>query len=68
VPLDRQARVSDVSAVPLAQREQLHGYGLLPGRVLRVMQRTPVTVVQIEHTELAIEAEVAQAVLVDELT
>jgi Fe2+ transport system protein FeoA len=67
VPLDRRARVVDVSALPAAQREQLQGYGLLPGRVLRVMQRTPVTVVQIEHTELAIEIEVARAVRVDEL-
>ena len=67
VPLDCRARVADVSALPVAQREQLHGYGLLPGRVLRVMQRTPVTVVQIDHIELAIELEVAQAVQVDEL-
>jgi hypothetical protein len=34
--------------------------------VLRVTQRRPVTVVQIEHTELAIETEVARAVQVDE--
>lgn len=67
VPLYRRARVVDVSGLPTAQREQLHGYGILPGRVVRVMQRTPVTVVQIEHTELAIETEVAQAVRVDEL-
>jgi Fe2+ transport system protein FeoA len=62
-----RARVADVNALPAAQRQQLHGYGLLPGRVLRVTQRTPVTVVQIEHTELAIEPEVARAVRVDEL-
>ena len=66
VPLDRRARVVDMSGLSAAQREQLHGYGLLPGCVLRVTQRTPVTVVQIEHTELAIETEVARAVRVDE--
>jgi Fe2+ transport system protein FeoA len=59
--------VADVSALPAAQREQLHGYGILPGRVLHIIQRTPVTVVRIEHTELAIEIEVARAVRVDEL-
>lgn len=67
VPLYRRARVVDVSGLPTAQREQLHGYGILPGRIVRVMQRTPVTVVQIEHIELAIETEVARAVRVDEL-
>ena len=67
VPLNCRARVVDVSALPPAQREQLHGYGILPGGVLRVTQRTPVTVVQIEHTELAIETEIARAVRVDVL-
>lgn len=67
VPLDYRARVVDMSALPAAQREQLQGYGVLPGCMLRVMQRTPVTVVQIEHTELAIETEIARAIWVDEL-
>ena len=67
VPLNRRVRVLDVSALPSAQREQLHGYGLLPGGVLRVTQHAPVTVVQIEHTELAIETEVARAVQVHDV-
>jgi Fe2+ transport system protein FeoA len=68
VPLDRRVRVLDVSGLPAAQREQLHGYGILPGCVLRVTQRTPVTVVRIEHTELAIENDIARAVGVEQLT
>jgi Fe2+ transport system protein FeoA len=67
VPLDQRARVVDMEALPLIQREQLHGYGILPGCVLRVVQRTPVTVVQIEHTELALETAIARAMRVDEL-
>jgi Fe2+ transport system protein FeoA len=67
LPLGHGAQVADVSALPAVQREQLQGYGILPGRVLRVTQRTPVTVVQIEHTELALETEIARAVRVDEL-
>jgi Fe2+ transport system protein FeoA len=67
VPLYCRARVVDVSALPAAQREQLQGYGIHPGTVMHVMQRTPVTVVQIEHTELAIETEIARAISVDEL-
>ncbi len=61
VPLEQRARVVDMEALPVAQRDQLHGYGILPGCVLRVVQRTPVTVVQIEHTELALETAIAQA-------
>jgi hypothetical protein len=68
IPLDHQARVVGMGALPPAQREQLHGYGLLPGRVLRVVQRTPLVVVQIEHAELAIETEVARVIQVDELS
>lgn len=67
VPLASRARVADVSRLPAAQREQLRGYGVLPGCVLRVTQQTPATVVQIEHTELAIEPEIARAIRVDQL-
>jgi Fe2+ transport system protein FeoA len=67
VPLDQRARVVDMRGLPTAQRDQLHGYGILPGCVLRILQRLPVTVVQIEHAELAIETEIAQAILVEEL-
>jgi Fe2+ transport system protein FeoA len=66
VSLHGRARVVDVSALPATQREQLRGYGLLPGCVLRVVQRAPVTVVQIEQIELAIETEIAQAIQVDQ--
>jgi Fe2+ transport system protein FeoA len=68
IPLGQRARVVGVGALPGAQREQLHGYGILPGRVLRVVQRTPLIVVQVEHAELAIETEVARGVWVDELS
>jgi Fe2+ transport system protein FeoA len=54
-----------MSGLPAAQRDQLQGYGILPGRTLRVIQHTPVTVVQIEHSELAIEPVMAGAVLVE---
>jgi hypothetical protein len=67
VPLNRRVRVLDLSALPAAQREQLQGYGLMPAAVLRVTQHTPVTVVQIEHAELAIESEIARTVRVHEV-
>ncbi len=50
----------------LAAAEQAHlqAYGLVTGRLVRVLQQNPVTVVLIEQTELAFEHEVAREVLV----
>lgn len=42
--------------------ERLLAYGLIPGRTLRVLAQKPLTVVRIEHTELALERELAQCV------
>lgn len=46
------------------RRAHLQAYGLAPGYRLRVMQHSPVTVVQIEHIELAMERDLARAVQV----
>ena len=37
----------------------LQAYGLVPGRYVRVLQHTPVTIVQVEHCEIALEDELA---------
>lgn len=43
-------------------RERLLAYGLIPGQTLRVLAQKPLTVVQVEHTELALERELADCV------
>ncbi|MBW7903883.1 MAG: ferrous iron transport protein A [Rhodocyclaceae bacterium] len=43
-------------------RERLLAYGLIPGRTLRVLAQKPLTLVQVEHTELALERELADCV------
>jgi Fe2+ transport system protein FeoA len=53
--------VSDGSSRPI----RLQAYGLAPGRWIRVLQQEPVTVVQAEHTELALEDDLAAKVLVE---
>lgn len=45
-------------------RERLMAYGLIPGQSIRVLSQKPVTVVQVEHTELALERVLAACVLV----
>lgn len=54
--------------VPTAQREQLQAYGISTGQEVVVVQHSPVTIIQVDHTELALEAEVAETVLVHDKT
>lgn len=49
-------------ALTKEQRAHLQAYGVIPGHVIQVVQHKPVTVAQIEHTELALEAGVAEQV------
>jgi Fe2+ transport system protein FeoA len=51
--------------MPPERKAQLQAYGLLPGQTLRVLQHKPVTIIQVELTELALETELAQAVIVE---
>lgn len=48
-----------------ANRQHLQAYGLMPGRSVRVLAQRPVTIVLVEQTELAFEAEIAAQVLVE---
>ena len=50
--------------MPPERRAQLQAYGLLPGQSLRVLQHKPVTIIQVDLTELALETELARAVMV----
>ena len=51
-------------SLPAGQQAHLQAYGLVPGHWVRVVQHSPVTVVQIEHTELALEAGLARQIRV----
>lgn len=48
------------------RRARLQAYGVIPGRLVRVLQRSPVMIIQVEHTELALENELAGAIQVEE--
>lgn len=48
------------------QRSHLQAYGLIPGRTVQVIQHSPVTMVRVDHTELAMERTLAQDVYIDE--
>lgn len=64
VPAGVRVRIGDLNGLPLESCRQLQAYGLAPGRSVEVVQQSPVTVVRIEHLDLAFEAEIARAVSV----
>lgn len=58
------ARVVAVSPAGDDAESRLRAYGIAPGASLEVLQQRPETVVRIERTELALEAELAALVIV----
>jgi Fe2+ transport system protein FeoA len=53
-------------SIPAERRAYLQAYGLAPGYWVTVVQHSPVTVVEVEHTQLALETELACEVQVSE--
>lgn len=47
------------------RRLRLQAYGLVPGQSVHVVQHSPVTIVLIEHLELALETDLARSVLIE---
>lgn len=58
-------RVVSLNCTGKSRPLRLQAYGLAPGRTVRVLQQVPVTVVQAEHTELALEDQLAAQVRVE---
>jgi len=48
--------------LPLNRQDHLMAYGLIPGNWVEVVQHSPVTVVQVDNTELALEGELASKI------
>ncbi|GAB4524135.1 MAG: hypothetical protein Fur0018_07410 [Anaerolineales bacterium] len=49
---------------PAARQAHLMAYGLTPGAQVRVVQHTPITIVQVEHLEIALERSLADGIRV----
>ena len=50
------------------RRTHLQAFGVVPGHRVRVLQHSPVTVVKIDYTELALENDMARLIQVGEDT
>ena len=59
-----EVQITGYGELNSSQRQHLQAYGLLPGRQVKVLSQHPVTIVQVEQTELAFERGVAARVLV----
>lgn len=55
--------VSFDEKLPPNRRIHLVAYGLSPGIWVEVLQQSPVTIIRIENTELALEKDLAKSVL-----
>jgi Fe2+ transport system protein FeoA len=65
VPKGWDARISSFSqSIHEEKQAQLQAYGIIPGYWVQVRQRSPVVVVQIDHTELALETQLAEEIQV----
>lgn len=67
-PKGVSARVVAVENTSGSRPLQMQAYGLAPGRLVEVLQQDPVTVVRADHTELALEDNLARKVLVEIIT
>jgi len=53
--------------ISIDRKAQLQAYGMIPGNFLWVRQQKPVTVIQVEHTELAFETELADSIFMERM-
>jgi Fe2+ transport system protein FeoA len=68
VPPGFRAKLANYSRfIPTDRYAQLLAYGLVPGHWIKVLQHSPVTVVLVEHTEVALEDDLACEVLVEDM-
>ncbi|MBK5230313.1 MAG: ferrous iron transport protein A [Thermoleophilia bacterium] len=58
-------RVRGIGAGAAEWREHLQAYGISRGREITVVQQSPVTVVRVDHVDLAFEVRIAREIAVD---
>jgi Fe2+ transport system protein FeoA len=67
VPAGNQVKIKGFAPdLSPARKSQLQAYGLVPGYWVEVLQHSPVTVVKIEQSEMAMENDLARLVWVEE--
>jgi len=62
VPPGGCVRMRGFMGMSSEHRQHLRGYGLTPGCTIEVVQHSPVTVIKVDETELALDKELARQV------
>lgn len=60
----KRALIAGMGDLPGDQAHRLQAYGILPGRLVRVLSNRPMVIVQVEQTELALEESVARQIFI----
>jgi Fe2+ transport system protein FeoA len=58
----QEARIVSLETLPLTRQRYLHAFGIVPGAIISIQQQRPVTIIEVDRTELAIEREVAEGI------
>ena len=67
VPPGNRAKVLSFSPnLAMERKAHLQAYGILPGHWVKVLQHSPVIVIQIDHTEVAMETGLAGEIHVED--
>ncbi|NIM93235.1 MAG: hypothetical protein GTO18_05935 [Anaerolineales bacterium] len=65
IPPGSHVRILSIEGTTADKRNRLLAFGVTPGSYVEVKQHRPVTVIQVDFTELALEEDVASQIQVD---
>jgi Fe2+ transport system protein FeoA len=64
-PRGTRVRINELAGLSSERRHQLQAYGLTPGGIVEIVQQSPVTVVKVDHLDLAFESVIARGIRVE---
>ncbi|MFP3853371.1 MAG: ferrous iron transport protein A [Anaerolineales bacterium] len=64
IKVGEKALILDMNGLPEQRKRHLSAYGVTPGVEVTIRQQTPLTIFEVDHTELALEEKLAASILV----
>lgn len=64
LPGEKAVIVDFLPGISGEQRAHLLAYGVIPGNIIRVIQQSPVTILEVDQLELALEKTIASSIKV----
>lgn len=63
--IGQSGRVVGIKALNAAGLRKSMAFGIIPGAVIKILQVFPVYVLKMEHTELAVDAQIVKSIFVE---